>query len=632
MNTVKSAPEAVFTDKATHSDAPEWDNSSEYPSLSSPEFANDENEALDLIASIANRLASLTPLFAQAHDGRLKDEDRTLLVKGLQALSQKRERCETLMRNLITFVYCEMNVNASDQEAVKTASRLKSHFSQLHQTLKPYELFLINGPERLIEDYLDSEQTRGQRFRVLYNRKLGDTFLPEAEEKLLTAMSVSGHQAWGDLYDAIAGQLKCQMSTPESNGTTETIGLAQASGYLRSSDEQTRKAAWNAINQAWDEQREPCAAILNALAGWRLEVVRRRSYARPIDFLTHPLHQNSIQRETLEAMLGAIRTRIDVPRRGLANLARVLGKDRLDPWDLLCSPPARFGSTNRSFHDGFELVAQAFENVHPELSDFVRMMRKNRWIEARVRPNKQQGAYCTEFEKSSSPRVFQTYMGSVNDISTLAHELGHAYHSWAMRDLPLAERDYPSTLAETASIFAETAVAGSISRGGDATARFEIGWEVTKHAVGLLLNIPARYEFEKTFYERRKERFVPADELCELTEQAWRNWYGEGLSTPDRMFWASKLHFSMAGTSFYNFPYAFGYLFSLGVYAQRESLGDAFFDAYKGILRDTGRMTAEDLIRKHLGEDISQPQFWLKSLAVVERDLTEASAAIEQLI
>lgn len=219
-------------------------------------------------------------------------------------------------------------------------------------------------------------------------------------------------------------------------------------------------------------------------------------------------------------------------------------------------------------------------------------------------------------------------MGSLEDTSTLAHELGHAYHSWVMRDLPTMQQDYPMTLAETASIFAETALSDSLMKTGSPEMKFEICWSSVVDATSLLLNIPSRFEFEKMFYEARPNGFVSPRELTEMTDKAWRKWFGDDLSQTESRYWMTKLHFSISSVSFYNFPYSFGYLFSLGIYSRREELGDRFAQAYRDILRDTGRMTAEDVIQKHLGEDIRKPEFWLKSLAIVE----EKVARFEKLL
>lgn len=223
------------------------------------------------------------------------------------------------------------------------------------------------------------------------------------------------------------------------------------------------------------------------------------------------------------------------------------------------------------------------------------------------------------FQKSRTPRVFQTYMNSYKDVSTLAHELGHAYHSWALKDLPRSTTEYTMSLAETASIFSETLLADHLIKISSPDIQFEIAWAEANHAAGLLINIPARYEFEKNFYTARQNGPLSPEELNQMTDQAWRKWYGENLSETEKQYWMTKLHFSISGVSFYNFPYTFGYLFSLGIYAQKEKYGKDFFKLYTDILKDTGRMTAEDLIKKHLNQDITQPEFWLESLKIVEK-------------
>ena len=209
-------------------------------------------------------------------------------------------------------------------------------------------------------------------------------------------------------------------------------------------------------------------------------------------------------------------------------------------------------------------------------------------------------------------------MGSGSDVSTLAHELGHGYHSWVMRDMPTAKTHFPSTLAETASVFAETVLHDAlIENSNNAEEKLTYAWAELEGATAFLINIPMRLDFERNFYEARKKGKVSADQLSEIMDASWTRWYGSTISQNDRLFWAHKLHFSMSGTSFYNFPYTFGYLFSLSIYARREQLGDKFMETYVNILRDTGNMTAEDLIQKHLGEDITKPAFWQKAIDVV---------------
>jgi oligoendopeptidase F len=402
---------------------------------------------------------------------------------------------------------------------------------------------------------------------------------------------------------------------------------------MQSEDEAVRVAAYRARQAAWQVHEEAVAGVLNALAGWRLETYRRRSGrhgAGPMHFLEEPLIQARTSLATLDAMMAAVAEIRPAAQKALATQARLLGKERLGPWDLFAPCPAA-GDKRWSYAEAIDLVAHAYGAVDPEMGAFIRMMDANRWIEARVGPNKRPGAYCTGFPKSRSPRVYMTYTG--HEIRTLAHELGHALHNWVMRDMPLVLTFYPMTLAETASVFGETLVdAALLERATTPEDRLQVGWTTARAVEAFCLNIPARYEFERRLYERRATQTLTPGELKALMSESMRTWYGDALSEPDEMFWASKLHFSMASVSFYNFPYTFGYLFALGVYAQRERFGAGFYKAYVDLLRDTGRMTVEEVAAKHLGVDLTRPDFWRQSLGIARAALDAFDTAAKATV
>jgi oligoendopeptidase F len=589
---------------------PEWDLKSEYPSNTSPEFESD----LKLIQTHQVKIASAVDQFRL--DVAKPTIDTKATIQNLQNMAELEDEAFTVFHNLRNFVSCECSVDASNQVAQKKLFELEAFGSKLSQTVTAVSLYLATAPDEIVSAYLDHPVTSARAFSLRLSRANRETLLPEAEENLISALALSGPRAWGNLYNDISGRLKCSIAL---NGATETMGLAKASGLLKGSDEPTRKAAWHGINAAWSEHKESAAAILNSLAGWRIEIANRRSHTKKVDFLTMPLRQSMIERETLEAMLSAVRDHRPKAQAALKSMAKGMEKDRLDPWDMLAAAPARAGDAKasvRSFDEGFEMIRESFLRVDPEFGAFCDMMRSKNWIEARVLPNKRNGAFCTGFAKSRTPRVFQTYLGSLNDVRTLAHELGHAYHSWVQRDLPRYHRDSPMTLAESASVFAETAFADYMMSEGDQAAKAEIEWQNDETAAAFLLNIPVRYEFEKTFYTKRMKSTLTADELSQTMTDAWMNWYGDTVTASDPLFWASKLHFSISSVSFYNFPYTFGYLFSRGLYARRKQDGPSFMKAYVNILRDTGRMTAEELIQNHLGEDIRKTDYWKRALEV----------------
>jgi oligoendopeptidase F len=596
---------------------PAWNIETEYPSLTSPEFLADQKQAETLIEKMSQEIEALRPLMAQL----MAQASSTDLIQSLQKILLMNQEQETLLRNLGVYVNCLESVDAKDEAAKAKASQLQILRSKVAQVFQPVYLFLCSCPEAVLNSVLEQDKLRSAKFFWQQERLQKDLQLSEKEENLLTALSSSGHSAWGEMYSAISGTMRVPVTI---DGKTEEMGLAKAAALTRSAKEADRKAAYLGIHDAWSVHQESAASILNSLAGWRLELCKKRSHTRKVDFLTSPLFQNRIQAETLEAMMMAVQNNKQDIQDAARTMAQLHGKKKLDPWDLLAPAPLPEQNGSTDFETGLRQIRTAFGNAHPEFGDFVDTMARNGWIEGRVLPNKSNGAYCTGFPKSKTPRVFQTYLGSNMDITTLAHELGHAYHSWVMRDLSLEESDYPMTLAETASIFGETVLMDEmIATAKTREQKMDFAWANVEGAVSLLLNIPARFEFEKNFYTQRQERALSARELCELTDQAWSKWYGDTLTENDRWFWASKLHFSIAGTSFYNFPYTFGYLFALSIYARRKDLGAKFWTLYTEILRDTGRMTAEDLIQKHLGEDIRSPEFWQKSINVVKEKITD---------
>jgi oligoendopeptidase F len=318
--------------------------------------------------------------------------------------------------------------------------------------------------------------------------------------------------------------------------------------------------------------------------------------------------------------------------------ARAYRKSGFGPWDLR-APAPRLASAGEAkgegaidFSDAIELIAGAYGQVHPSMEEFVRMMVDRRWVEGTVGPRKAPGAYCTRFAKSRTPRVYMTFTGGQSDVITLAHELGHGLHSWLMRDLPESQRSYGMSLAETASTFGETLVRDALLGSSSSTQqKLDIMWEEVSAFTAFLLNIPVRFEFEKRFYEARDERPLRPQEFKEFMRDAWQNWYGDALAEPDPMFWASKLHFYISGLSFYNFPYLFGYLFSSGLYARKDSFGDGFYDSYAALLRDTGRMTAEDLAQQHLQVSLHEPRFWQDTVASLAKRVDAFEALLDDI-
>ncbi len=595
---------------------PAWDLSDEYDSVDDPRVQQDLAELDDLLSRVETLNEALT-----GDDG----------LAAAQQIAKLGEQCGRLLANVATFAHCLLSVDAQHEGAQKLSGSLQAVRKRYGDLFEPLSQFVDDADDEVIAAYLADPEVAPSAFIVEHGRKRRHENLSLSEESLVNGLSQDGVHAWGTLYDQLAGSLECQVTVGNEQST---MGIAEASGLLGSDSDSQRQAAWSAINTAWEGHEESCAAALNAIAGWRLEMCRQRSREQNVHYLDAPVHMNRISRRTLDTLLEVAGETRPLAQRAARLQGRAYGKAGFGPWDLRAPAPT-LGDGDGSaieFEEAVEIIASAYGEVDPSMAEFVRMMVEKRWIEGTTGPRKAPGAYCTGFSKSRNPRVYMTYTGGQSDVITLAHELGHALHSWVMRDLPDSQRSYGMSLAETASTFGETLVRDALlDRATSRQQRLDILWEEMSAFTAFLLNIPTRYEFERKFYDARVERPLRPQELKDMMSEAWTAWYGDALSEPDPLFWASKLHFYISGLSFYNFPYLFGYLFSLGVYAHREEFGNDFYQRYVALLRDTGRMTAEDLAQGHLGVALDEPVFWQNTIASIGERVDAFEALLDEI-
>ena len=601
---------------------PAWDLTSEYLNPEAPELQADLDRLSELLTQIEKLNEDL--------DGG-GDAGGVTGIAAAQAIYKLSEQAVIMLENPYCFANCLLAVNSRDDAAQTLYGRLQAYQKRFSDLLEPLSQFTDLANDETIDSYLADEEVQASEFQVRHSRKRRHEILSLAEENLINGLGLDGIHAWGDLYDRLSGTLSCDVLV---GNEVQSMGIAQASGLMMKPDVQLRQNAWKGINEAWRTHEESCAAAINAIAGWRLELGRKRGRRKPVHFLDAPVHMNRITRKTLDTLLGVAKDARPLAQRAARLQARAYGKTTIGPWDQRAPAPdlGQSSSVGTPFSSAVDIIADAYGEVHPSMGEFVRMMVAERWVEGTVGDNKRPGAFCTGFPKSRTPRVYMTYTGSASDMITLAHELGHGLHSWVMRDLPESQRSYGMSLAETASTFGETLVRDALMQRADtAIARLDIAWEEMSALVAFILNIPTRFEFERRFYEARQERPLRPQELNDMMSEAWQTWYGDTLAEPDPLFWANKLHFYISGLSFYNFPYLFGYLFSSGVYAKRKEFGAGFYDRYVALLRDTGRMTAEDLAQKHLLIDLSMPDFWQETVGSLESRVDKFEALLDEL-
>lgn len=602
-----------------------WDLASEYPTPDCAEI-DDDLADIDTLFDARDRLA--TVLRSLLEDAESLDVGTA--APGIEAAREAfvlGEAAGRILSDIETYAECLLTVDSQDEAAQALIGRLQAYLKRNDEVAEPLWQFLDRVPDPVAEAFLDDAQTAPARFVVEHARKRRRERLSLEQETLASSLSQDGLHAWGRLYGQLSGTLTCEIP---ANGATRTVGLAEASGLLLRPDDGLRESAWRAINAAWDKHVESCSAAINAIAGWRLEMCDRRG----THFLDAPLHMNRIERATLDTILSVAEEAMPLARRAARLQAKAYGKPRYGPWDQRAPAPANGERESGAipYPEAVDIIASSYGSIDPRMGEFVRMMSSKRWIEGTVGSRKRPGAYCTRFRKSRSPRVYMTYTGGASDVITLAHELGHAFHAWVMRELPDCQHGYGMAIAETASTFGETVVRNALlERAETPAAELDIVWQEAEALIAFILNIPTRFEFERNFYEARAVRPQRPDELKDMMSAAWRKWYGDSLAEPDPLFWANKLHFYISALSFYNFPYLFGYLFSLGVYARREARSAGFLDRYEALLRDTGRTTAEELAHKYLDADLTQADFWRGTIRMLESRIDHFETLVERV-
>ena len=511
---------------------------------------------------------------------------------------------------------CLTAQNTKDVKALQLQGQLSAISASYSPALLRLQQLLAEMDEARFEELLSSPELSEFTFILSEWREQAKQKLSEEEEALISALSVDGYSSWGQLYNMFIGDIKVEVDV---EGERKLLSVGQANNLSSHPDEEVRRNAFEALEKVFTEKEEFFAKTLNHLAGFRLTTYKKRGWD---EVLQEPLQINRMKQETLDAMWQAISDNKEPFVEFLETKAGMLGKEKMDWYNF--DAPVTSSTAKVSYQEGAEFILKHFGKFGPELESFTRKAFEDGWIEAEDRDDKRPGGFCTGLPLAKQSRIFMTYSGTMSNVSTLAHELGHAFHTYALRPMNALNRRYAMNVAETASTFAEMIVAdAAVNEASSKEEKIALLEDKIQRSVAFFMNIHARFLFETRFYEERKQGIVSTKRLNELMEEAQREAFAGALGEAHPHFWASKMHFYITGVPFYNFPYTFGYLFSLSIYAKAKEEGTAFEEKYMALLRDTAIMTVEDLALKHLGEDITKSEFWEKGIALCVKDVEE---------
>ena len=587
---------------------PDWDLKAYFSGVGAPDFEAFVAALREDVVAVIDRVQGL-PSIASA------------TVDAWAAALCQAEDISARFEHVRSYLGCVNAADATDELAQRQEAALAKLGAELHKATVAIQAAFKVADSAVFAELLAEDSLGDVAYYVTRLRDRSARTMAVELENLTADLAVDGIDAWGRLYDKVSGNLTFELSVPGRE--PERLPVAMTRTLLEDSDGDVRTAALQGASAAWETVGDTVASCLNAISGTRLSVYARRGIEH---FLDPALFDAGIERRTLDVMLGVVRERQEVARRYLRAKAAIVGKPKLGFQDLMAPMPV--GESSRiAWQDGTRAVCEAFAATYPALGAFAERALASRWVDYSARAGKRPGGFCTSSPVIGESRIFMTYNGAVGDVQTLAHELGHAFHSWVMRDQRWWACSYPMTLAETASTFAEQVVTDAALTGDSLadSARVAIIDTRLQQASAFLLNIPVRFDFESEVYTRRADGELTVSQLKELMVAAQRKHYGDALAEDQLApwFWASKLHFYITDISFYNFPYTFGYLFSLGIFARAKREGAAFFPQYEKLLRATGSASAEVVARDSLGIDLQQPAFWNESIDLIAEDLRE---------
>jgi len=601
-------PQKTLTDTAAAletSELPRWDLSVLFPGLDSPEFV----EGFDRLHSGVDHL---TQLFddvgiAAASTRRSQTAPVVEFERVLTTLNEVSQQFDSMGAYLFGCISTDSRNELAQarfsqfQECAVALDKLQTRFTAWVGTLPIEELV-----ERSI---LAAEHDFPLRQMHVAARHL----MSEEAEALAAELSPSSGAAWAKLHDNLTSQITAQI---ELEGRKQTLPMSAIRNLAMEPDRDLRHRAWRAELGAWEAHALPIGAALNGVKGQVLTLGARRSWADPLD---ESLFWSAIDRDILDVMVEEARAALPEFRRYLRLKARLLGIPELAWYDLF----APVGDAGRAWTwpEATAFIEDQFGAYSDRLSGLAQRAFAENWVDAGPRPGKVGGAYCMWLLGDES-RILANYSPGYEGVTTLAHELGHAYHNLNEVGLTPLQRRTPMILAETASTFCETLVKEAALVDAQPGERIYILEQSVQGACQVVVDILSRFNFERALFAGRRERELSIGELNRLMLAAQEGTYGDALAEDERhpYMWAVKGHYYSPDLSYYNYPYLFGLLFGLGLYAIYRNEPGAFPDRYDALLASTGRANAADLAAR-FDIDLRDRAFWQSSLAVIRDDI-----------
>ncbi|MFC4713483.1 M3 family oligoendopeptidase [Planococcus dechangensis] len=569
-----------------------WNLTSLYPETSKP------NELKAILTNLRNTFQQAT---VQLQNYRQMDEqDTDSLLKIIDQFQYALLNWE----QLDDYAICAYAENVTDQSAIVLMdesavlkAKLVSLQIELDQTFAEF-------PEEAWEEFVASEHVEALSFYLNERRQMVKDRLPVELERLIGALSVNGLSGWDQQHELMLTKLRVPIEIDDEKQMV-TIGRA-LNETVNGKDRDSREQAAEAVAETCEAEADAFATVLNRVAGSRLDIYKQRGWDNK---LNETLEQNRIQEVSITAMLTAIDGNRELYRAYIERKLKVMGLEKASWFDL--ESPAFSLSGKVDFTIAKTTISKQFHQFSEKLGSFADRAFEEDWIDSENRPDKAEGGFCASMPLAKESRIFLTYRDTYQDLITLAHELGHAYHNYILHDEPALAQQKGTSVAETASTFMENLVLDAvIERTKDENERLAMLEMKIRDGLKYVVTVPNMFRFEQKFYDQRTDGMISAQEIKTLIADVENEIYGGLVDDLAVYKWMYISHFYDAERAFYNIPYTIGYLFSNGVYELAKKQPVGFPERYDTLLRDSGKMTVEQLGESYLGADITQVKFW----------------------
>jgi len=591
----------------SNSALPRWDLSNVYPGLESSELRK-------AFSDLKTHIEELDAFLNQHKITRTTERSGHTNAQLKQIVEEYLNRTNVAIREYATINAYTGSFVTTDSFNT-TAKRIESELEMLGVRFEQQEV-RFRGWIGLISDTLPALLTepgtiKDHEFYLRETLEQSRYLMSEPEEALASELELSGSNAWSKLQGTVSSQIMVDI---ELNDKRQRMPITAVQNLSHDPDPAIRRRAYEAEMASWESVRESLAAAMNGVKGGKIVVDKRRGRT---DALHASLDSSRIDRETLNTLLSVMQESFPIFRRYLNSKAKKLGREKLPWWDIFA--PVGKNERRYSWPDAVKFILTQFRGFDERLAKLTQRAFDNRWIDAEPRNGKRGGAFCMDIPGVEESRVLCNFDGSLDQVSTVAHELGHAFHNECLVGKSLLRRGTPMTLAETASIMNETIISNAaLAQASSPEEELAILETSLSGSAQVIVDITSRFMFEKEVFERRVNSELSADDFCEIMLKCQKATYGDGLDERylNKYMWAWKVHYYIPGLSFYNYPYAFGLLFGTGLYSLYKERGQSFVKDYEVLLASTGEAKPAELAER-FDFDIHRPEFWRHSMDVV---------------